>query len=250
MSRSSSRGDAGAGDSFTWIGSDQQYLELLKTAYQAIKAANPNATVIFGATSYWVDINIGRQPFFSLLPSGLSTRVLANVFFDVAAFNIYWCPDDLLRVHREMKQAMNKRGMDKPIWITETNAMPFDDGATPKSPNGQRVTMEQQADFAIQALALSSAAGYQRIGWYRMTDGNIWQQQEVWGLVRDNGSPRPVFQAMKTALPLFAGAGKVTFVPLDRETQAWGTPWPQDPNSYYPNWRSTRWSSTIRMAAG
>lgn len=225
-------GDKGAGESYTWLGSDQEYLDLLRTGYQAIKAANPNATVVFGATSYWVDVNMGREPFFKRL-----LKLGAAPYFDVAAFNIYWCPDDILRVHREMQQAMQDSGISKPIWITETNAMPYDDGATPKGPNGQRVTMDQQADFAVQALAIASAAGYERVGWYRMTDGNIWQQQEVWGLVRDDGSARPVFQAMKTALSLFSGAGKVSFVPLEREDQPFGTPWPQDPNSYYPNWK-------------
>jgi hypothetical protein len=174
---------------------------------------------------------MGREPFFKRL-----LRLGAGPYFDVAAFNIYWCPDDLLRVHREMKQAMASAGISRPIWLTETNAMPHNDGATPKAPNGQRVTLDQQADFVIQALALASAAGYERVGWYRMADGNIWQHQEVWGLVRDDGTPRPAFHAMKTALSLFSGATRVSFTPLEREDQPFGTPWPQNPESYYPNW--------------
>lgn len=233
-------GDPGAGQSATWYGSDADYYLLLKRAYQAIKAANPNATVIFGATSYWVDINTGRQPFFKRilsLAAGDPEGPANGYFFDAAAFNLYWCADDILRVYDEMRDAMRAKGMDKPIWLTETNAMPYDDPATPKGTNSQRVTMQQQADFAIQALAIASAAGYQRVGWYRMTDGNIWKDQEVWGLVRDDGSKRPVFDAFKTAVGLFSGASKVSFVPLVRPDQPFGTPWPQDPGSYYPNWQ-------------
>ncbi len=231
-------GDVGAGQSYSWLGSDDQYLDLLKAGYAAIKAANPNATVIFGATSYWVDINMGREPFFKRL-----LKLGAGRYFDVAAFNVYWCPDDLLRVYTEMKQAMKAAGVDKPIWITETNAMPYEDYSSPqltdyrKEQNGQRVNVDVQADYVIQALALGSAAGYQRIGWYRMTDGDSWREQEMWGLLRNDNTARPVLAAMKTALKHFTGARKVTFVPLERENQPFGTPWPEDPSSYYPNWR-------------
>jgi len=231
-------GDVGAGQSFTWFGTDAQYLDLLKAGYAAIKKANPNATVIFGATSYWVDINMGREPFFKRL-----LKLGAGPYFDVAAFNIYWAPDDLLRIYTEMKQAMKASGIDKPIWITETNAMPYEDYKSPrltdyrKGQNGQRVNIDVQADYVIEALALASAAGYQRVGWYRMTDGDSWREQEMWGLLRNDNTARPAFAAMKTALKYYTGASKVTFVPLEREDQPFGTPWPQDPSSYYPNWR-------------
>lgn len=233
-------GDKGAGQSYTWLGSDADYYMLLKRGYQAIKAANPNATVIFGATSYWVDINMGRQPFFKRILDIAAADPEArggSFFFDVAAFNIYRAPDDLLRIHVEMKNAMKAKGVDKPIWLTETNAMPYDDPATPKPSDGQRVTLTVQGDYVAQALAISAAAGYQRVGWYRITDGGVWREQEVWGLMRDDGYPRPAFQAFKTIAPLINGARKVSFVPLERESQPFGTPWPQDPNSYYPNWQ-------------
>ena len=232
-------GDKGAGQSYTWMGSDAEYYMLLKRAYQAIKAANPNATVVFGATSYWVDINMGRQPFFKRILdiAAADPEARANgFFFDVAAFNIYRAPDDLLRIHTEMKQAMKAKGIDKPIWLTETNAMPYDDPVTPKPQDGQRVTMNVQADYVAQAMAISAAAGYERVGWYRINDGGIWREQEVWGLLRDDNSQRPAFQAFKSAAAQMVGAKRVRFVPLERDGQPFGTPWPQDPSSYYPNW--------------
>jgi len=232
-------GDKGAGQSYTWLGSDSDYYMLLKRAYQAIKAANPSATVVFGATSYWVDVNMDRKPFFQRILdiAAADPEARANgFFFDVAAFNIYRAPDDLLRIFVEMKNAMRAKGIDKPIWLTETNAMPYDDPATPKPSDGQRVTLAQQADYVAQALAIAAAAGYQRVGWYRITDGGIWREQEVWGLMRDDGYPRPAFQAFKTVAPLINGAKRIAFVPLEREGQPFGTPWPQDPSSYYPNW--------------
>jgi hypothetical protein len=232
-------GDKGAGQSYTWLGSDQDYYMLLKRGYQAIKAANPNATVVFGATSYWVDINMGRPPFFKRIldVAAADPEARANgFFFDVSSFNIYRAPDDLLRIHVEMKQAMKAKGIDKPIWLTETNAMPYDDPVTPKPQDGQRVSMNVQADYVVQSLAIASAIGYERVGWYRITDGGVWQEQEVWGLMRDDNSPRPAFHAFKSAAGQMVGAKKVTFMPLERDGQPFGTPWPQDPASYYPNW--------------
>lgn len=233
-------GDKGVGESYSWLGTDEEYYLLLKRAYQSIKAANPDATVIFAGTSYWVDVNMGREPFFQRLLdiAAADPEAKANgFFFDAMALNLYRCPDDLYRIYTEMNDAMKAKGIDKPIWLTETNAMPYDDPATPKPRDGQRVTMAQQADYVIQALALASAAGYQWLGWYRIDDGGIWKSQEVWGLVRDDGTPRPAFQAMKTALSLFTGARKISFVPLERDTRPFGVPWPEDPGSLYPNWR-------------
>ncbi len=232
--------DQGAGESYSWLGSDYDYYLLLKRGYQAIKAANPAATVVFAGTSYWVDISMGRRPFFQRVLDIAAADPEARpngFFFDAMALNLYRCPDDLYRIHSEMKAAMKSKGIDKPIWLTETNAMPYDDPLTPKAKDGQRVTLEQQADYAVQAMAMAAAAGYEWFSWYRIDDGGIWRSQEAWGLVRDNGSGRPVFQAVKAALPLLSGPSKITFSPLERDGKPFGTPWPQDPKSYYPNWQ-------------
>ena len=233
-------GDVGVGESYSWLGSDAEFYMLLKRGYQAIKKANPKATVVFSGTSYWVDVNMGRPTFFRRLLNVAAADPEASAngfFFDAVAFNLYRCPDDLYRIHAEAKALMKAKGIDKPVWITETNAMPYDDAATPKARDGQRVTMALQADYVIQGLAMAAAAGYEWLSWYRIDDGNIWREQEVWGLVRDDGSARPAFTAMKTALRLFTGARKISFVPLERSTQPFGVPWPADPDSYYPNWQ-------------
>jgi hypothetical protein len=40
----------GAGNSTTWLGTDQDFAQLLKVGYLAAKSANPKATVSFPAT--------------------------------------------------------------------------------------------------------------------------------------------------------------------------------------------------------
>ena len=103
-------------------------------------------------------------------------------FFDVLALNIYRNPHDLWdRIHGGGAMALlppNRRGFaqrladmglaGKPIWLTEFNAMPFDDhnvpGWDPQIANdGFRITMDEQASFVIQALTLARLAGYERV---------------------------------------------------------------------------------------
>jgi hypothetical protein len=96
--------------------------------------------------------------------------------------------------------------------------------------------MDQQASYAIQAFAMAAAAGYQRFEFYQMVDQNPCAEPAVWGITRDDGTRRPVGDALRTAVPQFAGYTSARFVPLVRETQDW-SPWPEDPVSLMPNWQ-------------
>src|SRR5207253_11029930 len=124
------------------------------------------------------------------------------------------------------------------VWLTETNAMPSDDAAVacPHSDTPIQTTMDQQAAYAIQAEALAAAAGYAKIEFYQMVDSNTCTEPAVWGVTRDDGSRRPVSQALKVAVNNFAGFTSAQFVPLARETASWSA-WPGDPNSLVPNWQ-------------
>ena len=131
-------------------------------------------------------------------------------------------------------------GVDKPVWLLELNAMPTDDVAIPCADRHARApiqtTMEQQAAYAVQALALAAAVGYQRISFYQMVDDDPCAQEAVWGVRRDDGSPRPVAEALKTAVSYFSGFTAARFAPLVRATRRWSA-WPADPASYTPNWQ-------------
>src|ERR1700737_1108699 len=126
--------DPGAGGSFTWLGSDEEFAQLLKVGYLAVKKANPNATVSFPGTSYWVDVNSNRPLYYDRILSILAQdpKAAANNFYhDVVSLNLYRAPDDVYRVHGVFKTIQKKYGLDKPLWLTETNAMPSDDSAIP-----------------------------------------------------------------------------------------------------------------------
>jgi hypothetical protein len=234
-------GDAGAGLSFTWLGTDEQFAQLLKVGYRSVKNANPRATVSFPGTSYWVDALSGRPQFYERLLNILSRDpdAVANSYYhDVVSLNLYRAPDDIFRVFTIVKDIQRKYGLDKPVWLTETNAMPSDDHAVdcPHADALIQTTMLEQAAYAVQAFAMAAAAGYQRFEFFQMVDQNPCTEPAVWGLTRDDGSRRPVLDALRTAVTNFSGYTHVRFVPLVRDTQDW-SPWPEDASSFVPNWQ-------------
>ncbi len=153
-------GDPGAGGSYTWLGSDAEFAQMLKVAYLATKKANPNAVVSFPGTSYWVDINSNRPLFYDRVLSILAQDPSAaanNYYHDVVSLNLYRAPDDVYRVHGVFKSIQSKYGINKPVWLTETNAMPSDDTSIPcadkHNSEAIKTTMDQQAAYAIQGCA-------------------------------------------------------------------------------------------------
>jgi hypothetical protein len=96
--------------------------------------------------------------------------------------------------------------------------------------------MDQQAAYAVQAFAMAAAAGYQRFEFFQMVDQNPCAEPAVWGVTRDDGTRRPVGDALRTAVTQFAGYTGVHFVPLVREVDDWSA-WPGDATSLMPNWQ-------------
>jgi hypothetical protein len=233
-----------SGGAYTWAGTDEQFARLLAVGYLAAKKANPSAVVSFPATSYWVEelSNPRRTPFYERLLRILSAdpRAAEHSFYhDAVALNLYRSPDDVYRVHSLFEAIQRRYGIQRPVWLTEMNAMPTDDGQIACADRQLNVpfktTLDQQAAFAVQGFALAAAAGYQHAEFYDMQDGNTCEEP-AWGLVRADGSRRPVAEAMRTALNYFSHFTTARFVPLTRGQEAWPA-WPKVPNSYLPNWQ-------------
>ena len=233
---------AGQG-SYTWLGSDEQFARLMEVAYRAAKRANPSAVVAFPGTSYWVDQNSGRPQFYErflrLETSNPEARA-SNYFHDAVPLNLYRAPDDMVRVHQAFKNLQKKYGVDKPLWLLELNAMPTDDGSIAcadfHARSAIQTTQAQQAAYAVQALALAAAVGYERIGFFQMVDDDPCKQSAVWGITRDDGSPRAVAASLRTAVRSFSGFTKARFAPLVRSPARWSA-WPNDASSFTPNWQ-------------
>ena len=233
-----------SGGAYTWAGTDEEFARLLAVGYLAAKKANPHAAVSFPATSYWVEelSSPKRTPFYERILRLLATDPRAadhNFYHDAVALNLYRNPDDVYRVHSLFVGIEHRYGIDRPVWLTETNAMPTDDiqinCAERQGISPIKTTLDQQAAFAVQSFALAAAAGYQHTEFYSMVDGNTCQEPP-WGLERADGSRRPVADALRTAVNYFSNFTNARFAPLTRPQEAWPA-WPGNASSYLPNWQ-------------
>jgi hypothetical protein len=182
-------------------GTFEDYYQLLKVAYQAIKAANPRATVILAGMAYWYDQAWDRPPYLASLLEVAARDPTArrnNWYFDVVAVHTYANPLNSYTQPMLMRRILAARGIDKPIWIPESNVVPADDGKAPVWPGPYQATQDQQASYVIQSLALGIAAGVERQAIYKLLD-ELPEDGQYFGVVRNDGTVRPAFVAFQVA---------------------------------------------------
>lgn len=194
---------------FTWDGTVEDYVELLRVARRAARAANPDAVIHLAATTYWWDHQYGREQYFKRLLDAIVADPEAAAedgFFDVASLHIYFKPQQVLEVTRYFRAELERHGLGhKPLWINETNAPPSSDPLHPAPGLRFEISLEQQANFVIQAWALGLAAGAERISLYKTRDEvALPEGVEPYGMMRKDGSLRPVFWAYR-ALVTYLG---------------------------------------------
>ncbi|MCL4544394.1 MAG: hypothetical protein M1118_07320 [Chloroflexi bacterium] len=191
----------------TWAGTVAEYYQLVKVASEVAKVINPNEEIIVAGTTYWADVLNNRPLFIDRFasvaqndPNGPSN----GYFFDAVDMHIYSSAPDVYRIAMAYRQALQSHGMDKPLWLSETNVPPYNDPATPRTPNFTNTTLQEQADYIIEAFAYALAAGVQRMSIYRIADEPD-DGSGPWGLLHADGTPRPAFTAFQTAVRYFAG---------------------------------------------
>ncbi|MGI8423947.1 MAG: hypothetical protein ACR2NO_07535 [Chloroflexota bacterium] len=201
----------------TWAGGPTEYKQLVKVAGQAAKSANPRARIITSPYSYFRDAEEGMVdgisrslPFWDAFEAAVREDAEMASLIDGVALNLYRNPHDLWDrawgAVPEYLQVPDRKGFfprlasmglaGKQAWLTEINAMPFDDpvpGWNPGSksrdaePLGLRLTMDEQAAYIWQALGTAAAAGWNKIFFQALQDDNP-VVDELWGLVRHNGN--------------------------------------------------------------
>jgi len=187
---------------YTWDGSITDLYQLVKVADLAIKKANPNAKVALPGMTYWWDKEGGRPLYLERFLEAASkdpTAASAGDYFDIAVLHQYSNPLNTFAAVKTMARAMAVYGIDRPIWVGESNVAPDDDPGHAITPV-LHATMDQQASYIIQAFALARAAGAERMGVYKMVDEQPEGPGELFGLVRNDGAPRPAFSAFQTAV--------------------------------------------------
>lgn len=233
----------------TWSGSVEDFYQLQKIGYLAIKQGNANARVGLAGLTYWWDYYYQRPQYFDRFlqvaerdPSARAN----NWFFDAAVLHLYNEPEGLYRAPRLYRDLMAARGIDKPIWINETNVAPWDDPTNPMPRADFRATLDEQASFVIQAFAYGLAAGAERISIYPFSDGETPPGNELMGLVRRDGSTRPAYQALQTVTRYLAGVrdGRV-----ERETDAVRINLRRDNANIWVAWATGPRGATVTLPA-
>jgi hypothetical protein len=208
----------------TWAGTIDDYYQLLRVGYRALKAGNPSARVHLAGLTYWADRRAGRTQYFERLLDRIMADPTAaenDYYFDRVTLHLYTDPRALYHVPRLYRELMHARGIDKPIWINETNVIPWDDptnwGTGVDRAAGMRCRLADQASYLLQAFGLGLAGGAERIAFYKAADGfgaafnPLADAAERAALVREDGTLRPAFLAYQTTVRYLSGAERAHY---------------------------------------
>ncbi|MFN0071841.1 MAG: hypothetical protein ACKVVP_10180 [Chloroflexota bacterium] len=190
---------------YTFSGSYEEYLQLVKVAYLNVKEVNPRAKVIIGGMAYWWDREYNRTPYLLGLMEVLKTdrdREKHDNYFDILALHTYGNPLNSYAIPKLAKEWLDVRGLKKPIWINESNVVPYNDPVQPLPAVEMRATLDEQASYVIQSYALGIAAGVERHAIYKMLDEEP-EGGQYYGLIRNDGSTRPAYTAYQVAASYF-----------------------------------------------
>ncbi len=192
-----------------WAGTPADYYLLLKVAYQAIKSVNPQATVVFAGQTYFWDKEAGREQFIDSVLDSADHDPSAKAhgdYFDAADVHMYSNPLNTFLGPYFYHQIFAKHHIDKPIWMSELNVVPYDDPTSLLAATNWRATQDQQSSYMIESISLALAAGVSRFAVYKMVDGPAEGAGELYGLVRNNGTLRPAYVSYQLASRLLANA--------------------------------------------
>jgi len=205
-----------------WCGSVEEYYQLLKTAYLAAHQSNPDVTIHLAGLTFHHDMTYLHR--FLAVATQDPTGAEHGYYFDVVTLHIYFQTETVASIINETRATLAAHGLQKPIWVNETNASPDSDPLWPLVRPCWRVSLEEQAGFLLQSFALALANGAERIAVYKWLDNDLPPGGEPFGLIRPDFSRRPAFDAYRLITTHYAGvvsAGEdrrplYTVVTLDR----------------------------------
>ncbi|MBN1922791.1 MAG: hypothetical protein JW892_16195 [Anaerolineae bacterium] len=218
----------------SWGGTVEEFARLTEVAYRVARESNPNAIIHLPAITHWWDANYGRELFMERLLNALAAIPEAEkygYFFDAFTLHLYFNVDTIYDLSQHYHGLLHAHGLSKPLWIVETNAPPSNDPAWPIQGPNFNITLEEQAGFMIQGIAMALAAGAERTAIYKMADREgDHVNAEPFGLVRLDGSRRPAFTAYQVATTYLAGFRQANLVRRDnaaiinvRRSNGWTT---------------------------
>ncbi len=192
---------------YRWDGTVEDYYQLVKVAYVVAKNANPNALIHLGGVNEFDPAWFGR--FLDVAIADI-TAVSNNYYFDVATVHAYFSPERVNALVANTYYLMDSKGVPlKEVWVNEIAARPAVDPDTYDTPpilrEHQNISVEQQAAYIIQAYALAFDAGASRVAVRQLVDNLTADNQEAYGLIREDGTARPAYGAYQLVTRYFSG---------------------------------------------
>ena len=199
-----------------WGNDGDQFAEMLSQAYGAIKAADPEATVIMGGIAYDSFTEWGGV-FNRYFPDDVMAHQ-GDDYVDALSFHYFpdfapewerWVPEgdpptcglvddgdgasyeawgiDLVAKTNHYRNRMATCfDVDRPVWVTELAEHGY---------AGDEASLAQQARYVIQGYVRGLAAGIENITWYALTTPADSYEQ---ALLYDDLSPKPAYFAYQT----------------------------------------------------
>jgi hypothetical protein len=188
---------------YEFAGSLDDYYQLVKVAYRVMKEADPQAVIHLAGVTWWHDEDYLERLFRLAVEDPEASA--NDYFFDVVSLHIYFRAETVATITRTVYELQQRYGLDKPIWINETNAPPDRDPLWPVRRPDFPIDAQQQAWFVLQAFALGFASGAERVAVYKLVDIHLPDGGESYGLLRPDGSRRPSYDAYHTATDYLSG---------------------------------------------
>ena len=176
------------------------FAQLLRVSYQAIKAADPQATVVLGGFLYRHDQWPSPITLWNAIRD-LPDSVAYNNYFDVAALHLYdggTCETfDVIEDFRLNMTRADRGGLrNHPIWVTESGIRHWEGYAGSPPPGSRFAWPNEAASYVIQNYAYALSKNVGRYYYFRTTDDGSMEQ---WGLIRPDASLRPAYYAYQVA---------------------------------------------------
>src|SRR5205814_6357790 len=134
-----------------------------------------------------------------------------NWFFDLIDSHCYGNPLNSYAQPMIIRRSLERRGLSKPIWIIESNSLVKFDTRVGAGDGPFRSTMDEQASYVIESMALARAAGVARYSTYKMQDEFPENGDEYWGLTRNDSTVRPSYLAYQVAVQYMQHAQTATY---------------------------------------
>ena len=183
---------------YAWNGSHADFVRVMKTIYEAIKAADPEAKVAAMA------LDGGFAPFLdAVLAAG------GGAYFDIYSDHTYVSGVELQARLAAVRNLLAKYNCVKPIWVTETGCNTTIEKRENETPEAEEVrwrnALRQQAREVVRQMVGLLAEGVEKIFVYQASRVGSRYDYENWGLLDEKGGILPAGAAFNLTVRMLYG---------------------------------------------